>query len=370
MSLVTDIFPSLRAFTKRRRIWSHTVFTTALLICALCAISLSAWSQKTDTVFLEDGSILIGEVKSMRFNSLQFKTHSMSTINIKWYHVSSLIARDKVFAVDIKYAATREEVVYGSIDSSSRNGYLEVNTLEGPQLFHRTQISSIVQVKQSFWGKFSGNIGIGLSYTKSSNIWDLNYSGGLTYQSKKFFSQFTFNSIRTTQQDTITTINENYSLNSFWNLKHSWLIVNYLGANRNTQLGIDRRLYVGGGVARILLTSRNLRLLGSAGVIRTWERRTNNDDTNSYEGTFQLDFRVFKNLSPEISLTTIGRYYPSLTEAGRHRLEYDLDFNVEVVNNLYVGGTFYFSYDSKTADGALSNGDLGFTTKLSYKFGL
>ena len=84
----------------------------------------------------------------------------------------------------------------------------------------------------------------------------------------------------------------------------------------------------------------------------------------------EIDFRVFKNISPEISLYTIARYYPSLTEAGRHRLEYDLDFNVEVINNLYVGGTFYFSYDSRTGDGALSNGDLGFTTKLSYKFGL
>ena len=327
-------------------------------------------AQKTDTLFLRDETVLIGEIKQMTFNVLQVKTHGMSTVNVKWQHVEGIISPNKVFILDIKSGFRKQDIIYGSIDTAGRPGYLKISTINGEEIFHRTEITSITQVKKKFWSKFSGNIGIGANYQKSSNIFQFTVDGGLTYQSKKFLSQMNVSAIRTNQQDTITTSKADVTVNSFWYLNGSLFVVNYLGFNRNTQLGIDQRYYLGAGAATVLLTTNNMRMLASVGAIRTFEFITDGSEKSNYEGTIQHDFRVFKNYYPEIALTSLFKYYPSFTVKGRHRIEYEFEARFEVVNDLYVAATFYYNYDSKPSEQGALTDDFGFNLKVSYKFGL
>ena len=61
-------------------------------------------------------------------------------------------------------------------------------------------------------------------------------------------------------------------------------------------------------------------------------------------------------------------FFPSLNNAGRYRVDYNLDANIEVFRDFYIGGTFYYSFDNKPASDGAANDDYGFSTTLGYSF--
>ena len=335
-----------------------------------CLFSLSGLAQKTDTIILSDGSKIVGEIKSMQYSILQFKTDGMKTVNIKWYTVRHIIAPNKRFSIEINRGIGYAQSIYGSIDSTANPGYIRITTEDEVGVYHISEISSILQIKQRIWGRFSGNIGLGLSYTKQTDLWELTYSAGVTYTAPKFTSVFNSSSIRTFQ-DSISTRKEDFTINSFFLLRDKYYAVNYLGFNSNSQLGIESRLFIGGGGAFNTVSTEHIKMFTSIGVVTNSERSTESSETTSnWEGTVQMDFRTFKYASPEFHSTILVRYFPSLTIAGRHRIETEVELNWEVINDVYLSLSGYFNFDSKPQEGATSTSDYGFSTQISYKFGL
>jgi len=344
----------------------------AIVIITLITIGVTSdlAAQKTDTIILDNGSVVIGEIVQMSYNTLTLKTTPMRTIQIKWYTVDYIISPNKVFVIETQTGRTVKDIIYGSIDSAGTPGHLAITSTSGVTMYHRSEIATIYQIKNKFFSKFSGNIGLGASYTKSSNILQLNYDGNLSYQGPKFLSRLNFSSIVTQQQDTIVTTKTDVTLNSYYFLSAQWSVTNYLGYNRNSELGINRRLYIGVGAALQALSKKNMSMILSAGGLRTFERSEAGSTSDNYEGTLQADYRIYKNTSPEINLTNTVKYYPNFTDWGRNRIEVELNANVEIITNLYLGPNVYYNYDSRPSEGATSTDDYGIVLKLTYKFGL
>ena len=51
--------------------------------------------QKTDHIRLRNGNIVTGEIKSLNYGSLVYKTDAMTTINVKWDHVTQIQSKYK-----------------------------------------------------------------------------------------------------------------------------------------------------------------------------------------------------------------------------------------------------------------------------------
>ena len=327
---------------------------------------MSTFSQKTDVVILKNGDHLTGEVKKLDLDILQFKTSTMSTVQIKWYQVSNIIAPDKYLQVELK----DKTKIFGSFDTINVPNALRIVGNEGEFNVSVDNVVGITQVKRVFWSRFSGNLGAGISYTKASDVLQSNYNAFISYTDELYYSSLDLNSIRTQQSDQ-TTAKQDVWLNfnrSTW----SWQFATvFTGMQQNTELDIQNRTIGGAGYGVDLLHSSIARIRFTLGGIANRET-TISEGNSAYnaEGLASLDARVFKYTDPEIYLTFGANYYPSFTVEGRHRAEITLKLRFELLNNFFVELQWYDNYDSKPVSEEAANNDYGVLGSLQYTFGL
>jgi hypothetical protein len=80
-------------------------------------------------------------------------------------------------------------------------------------------------------------------------------------------------------------------------------------------------------------------------------------------------WHVFRLVGMTTSLSTQGVVYPSITESGRYRGQFDITLRKELIKDFYFDITAYYDYDNKPPDESKTEtSDYGWTTSLSYAF--
>ena len=70
-------------------------------VIVLLTISLIGLAQKTDKVFLRNGNMITGEIKSMKFAKLSYEVDGPGKIAIKWEYVVK-IASNKTLQITMQ----------------------------------------------------------------------------------------------------------------------------------------------------------------------------------------------------------------------------------------------------------------------------
>ncbi len=337
-----------------------------LLTVFFSVLHLALSAQKTDVVILKNGDHLTGEIKKLDLDILQFKTSTMSTVQIKWYQVSNIFAPDKFVQVELE----DKTKIYGSLDSINIPNALRIVSNEGEFNVPVDNVVGITQVKRVFWSRFSGNLGAGLSYTKASDVLQSNFNAYISYTDELYFSAIDVNSIRTQQPERITA-KQDLMLNVNRATVGRQFATVFTGIQQNTELDIQNRTWVGAGYGVDLLHTNIARIRFILGGIGNEETTiSEGNSTNNGEGLVALDARVFKYTDPEVYLTAGANYYPSFTVENRHRLELTLKIRFELLNNFFIEFQVYDNYDSKPASEEAANNDYGLVGSLQYTFGL
>lgn len=331
------------------------------------AIPIAVFGQKTDLVILTNGDKLTGEVKKLDLDILALKTNAMNTIQIEWQYVSNIYAPGKSFMVEMR----DKTMLFGSLDSINTPGVLRITGMYGSLNIPVGQVISIVQIKRLFINRFSGSLGAGISYTKASEVTQLNYNANITYTDQLRFVVLDVNSIRTNQKDLASTSKQDLFL-SYNRKTVSRQFATVFGAlQENTELGVALREMAGLGYGVDLIHTRmsRLRILGSTNFMQ----ETSYEDHATYrngEAMLSVDGRIFKYSQPELYLTTRVSWYPSFTVAGRNRMEAEIKLSYEVVNNFFIEVNFYDNFDNKPISTTASTNDYGIISSLKYTFGL
>ncbi len=145
-----------------------------------------------------------------------------------------------------------------------------------------------------------------------------------------------------------------------------WFYAGLLAGEQSSQLSLDIRGSVSGGVGRYLVRSNKVDLSLWGGVGYSRERFTNQDTDDAAIGMVVTDFEYFTfgdlttNLSSKLSIV------PLLTD-GRVRLNFMTQYKREVVNNLYLTLSLTEVFDSKPPETANKN-DLSLTTSIGWSF--
>ncbi|MGB1003858.1 MAG: DUF481 domain-containing protein [Salibacteraceae bacterium] len=329
-------------------------------------LSICGKSQKTDSLFHINGNILLGEIKKMDFGRITFKMDGMGTILVDIEKINT-IKSSKFFEIITSHGRR----LYGNIDSCSTPGLITLNSGYDSNNFHLYQIVEIFPIKSTFFLRTSGGISLGFNYTKGSNIGRFNIDWNLKYRNKGTELSLTASNIQTfTPNDTINTSSKfDYNLNLQRKLPGIWSWTSTVGISQNTELGLDLRLKAVLGVLGDVLHTNNQRLYAVVGAAPNYEVASENtDNTTNIEALFSINYLIFNYGFPELKLTTKLDLSPSLTTKNRLRADYNLDAKIEILNNFYVGGTFYYSFDSKPASESASTEDFGFTTTVGYSF--
>jgi hypothetical protein len=327
----------------------------------------TAWGfdrDKSDVVTLRRGDRIYGDIVSLQYGLLTVKTDNMGTLSIEWPAVRSISSKFE-FAVERSGGVNS----YGVIATTEDGTQLVVGTGDTAARIPIAEVERISQFSPSFWNRINGNLSVGFTYSKASEIsvgsvnFNSNYRSTAIDASLAFSSNTTKSPSGETDRDVLAS-----GVRFLRQSRNFWGVVASL--ERDQALGIDARLLGGGGLGRRFVQTTHSEVTGTAGLVATQEWDTGESDSHtSAEALLGADWRVFRFIEPKTTLDLNAALYPSLTESNRYRGTANLSLTHKFIGDLTLGMTGYLSYDSHPPPEAAEKSDYGLTFNLGYSFG-
>jgi Protein of unknown function, DUF481 len=336
------------------------------LFYLLLMSATQTFSQSTkDTLFFNNGSIVIGEIKKIKLGVITFDPDDANDITVQIRKLKSISAVSKIFRIE----TIRHTVYFGKLIPHSISNYARLIRGNDTSMLYLQDISVLYPFERSFAQRFSGNVGLGYSYTRSSGFGRLNFDGALNYVSEKREISLAASGIYTMTDTSFTRDNENISLlinNYFSPTSFTTLIGNY---QRNLELGLQRRYQEGFGVGNKFITSKHVYAWTRGGLVLNQEKSTEGNFSGTLSELFgQVQFNFFRFTKPEIHFDLTESFYYSLSESGRFRNDGSTNLKWEIIEDLDLSLNFYSNYDSKPPGEEGKNFDFGVTFGVSYSF--
>lgn len=342
------MYPSSHVITK--------ILLAVFLVTALCGFS------QNDTIVLHNGNMIDGEIKLLNTGVLTIETsYSDQDFKVEFNKVEEMIIQRKCLIIltggrrRFGYVRTIEK---GSVQFTSEEGALE--------LFPLNQIIGLQEVADNFWRRFKGRFDLGFTITKANNDRQVTGEAVLDYNGEKYLSQGTVNFLSSARDEVTETRRLDVKANLQRILKKNWFLSGSLAFLRNTEQALDGRTTPSLGAGRLPISTNKLYLAVSGGFTLNIEDFVDNSQNKtSAEAYFDASFNMYD--FKDIDLITGIRFYPSLTERGRFRTDYDLTLKYDLPLDLYIKLGFNFNYDNQPAV-AGNEFDYIITSGLGWKF--
>lgn len=316
----------------------------------------NVWASKIDTIYLQHGDRLTGEVKYLENNYLKFSTDDLSTISIKWNKIDSV----KILN-NMRIVFEDGQIFYGKLMPAGQDGFCYIwGNIGDPRLTNLTDIVLLSPLEKKFFDRLTGTISTGFSYTKANDIMQFNLNGSVTYRAEKFELDLKYDGNLTTQDTLDATERTSGGLTFRRYFPNNWFLVSELGNETNSEQNLDLRLSVSlGGGNSIVNTNRSV--LRLAGALQGSRENSQEDVQNSLEAVLGAGYSLFVYDSPKITFNFTGQLSPSLTDMGRIRADIDSNISWEIFHDFYLKWTFYYSFDSRPLSETASKNDWAVT---------
>ena len=316
-------------------------------------------------MYLDNGDRLIGEIKSLEYDVLSFSTKGAGTVKVKWVYVTSIYS-DKLFEIQLEDGS----YYYGSLDSNSVDNNI-FNLIPGlKESFDLHSIAVLTPIKSTFKARIDGNVDLGFSYTKASNVTNLNFGGTFKYRAKDNLFSLAYDLINTIKGNENTTARRQDLKILYDNYFHQfWFFRAFTLFEQNSELGLESRMNVGPAIGYKLIKTHRAGVVLTAGPQYSYETPLDNEPTrHNFEARLGGSAVVKKVLDPELDLSFGIAYIPSFSISGRYRVATDASVRIELLSDFFLKFTFYQTFDNDPVAEAASNDDYGVTTTISYKF--
>jgi hypothetical protein len=285
--------------------------------------------------------------------------------NINLYKIRVLKIQDhfKIETVDKKF-------YFGTLKTVNKDGWVIVHTIDEENIeLHITKIYQLISLDNHFFKRLNGTISAGLSFTKSSDVGQANFSANIQYATKLVDYSLSVSTIGSIDSGNYSRDNENVQLFASYDLTTVWFIAAAAQYQRNLELNISRRFLGMVGPGNKLFIKTNWRLLATTGITFSQEKSTESVESGLlYEIPVMFQFNYYKGHNPDIQISSSQAVYFSLSQAGRIRFDGNTSFSWQIIRYFYLNINPYTNYDSKPPAGSGSNFDYGIIVGLSYKF--
>jgi hypothetical protein len=320
---------------------------------------------KKDTLFFNNGSRIIGELKKIKLGVVTFDPDDVSDITVQLPKLRSISASRTIFRIE----TTDHLVYFGQMIPYYTSQFVLIVQDRDTILLHLQDISVLYPFKDSFIHRFSGSVGLGFSYTRSSDFGQLNFNGKVSYLAKKEELSFSTSGIYTLTDSALSRDREEINLKNNYYFKASWFATLLVGYQKNLELGLDRRLQEGIGIGNKYLTSKHVYAWARTGMVLNQERSTENVSSGTLaELMGQMEFNFFRFSKPEVNFVLAESFYYSLSQSGRIRNDAEADLKWEIIKDLDLNITIYTNYDSKPPGETNKNLDFGTVFGLNFTF--
>jgi len=331
------------------------------LLLVFCS-TLAQARGKTDTVVLNNGNALTGEIKRLENGMVHYSTDAMGTVSIEW---------DKVSSVDANYFFRIRTVdgrrFFGAISPAEEPGRVLVIHSQATENYALEDIVAIVPIESTLGNRLDTVLSFGYSDFKASDSTTTTAGFGVSYD-----DAFSHNSLigRWIVNDNDDETNKSHRVDA---VRHRWREEqprNFFrsGANweSNDELAIEYRVGLNFGYGRYFIDSNQSKFAATVGLQGLTEEDKDGSTTESLEGMFVFEFNSWNFNTPEMDLTSSLRLFPGITESGRYRADADLKLAWEIIEDLDFNITAFGNFDSETSDRG-DDYDYGITTGIEWE---
>ena len=327
--------------------------------------------QGLDTVILQNGDRLTGELEKLEEGKLSFNTSYAGMISIDWKQVRKLITEGKA---EIEVESGR--LYRGSFDQADaglevRTEDEEVLTVDLPDV---VRIASYEEGKPpGFFDIIEGAVDGGFNFTRGNSR--LNSSSlGLTgkYRRPTYQMSASATSQFARQDDSEPTSRQTADARYDRFLSPRQFAFGLLGLERNDRQRLNLRSRLGGGYGYKLKNTKTteLSLLGGFTSIneqfQAGPGAPPDDGTSSGEALAGVDYSTL--LFRGISVTTKFSFLPNFIQSGRYRIEYDTTARVPLLAGFTWSMSLFDRFDSDPPHEGVQRNDYGVVTAFGYAF--
>jgi hypothetical protein len=245
---------------------------------------------------------------------------------------------------------------------------LIVSTRKADEQLYLDELVAFVPLKlQRDWiDRIEGGVKFGLNGTKGSNTVQWNLGANALYRGEDWEVSTRWDSTITDKSDDTTSERILFTNGYRKLLSDRWYWNLLLTYDKNDELGVDDRWSLGGGAGRFFVRNNAVELMFQAGLLASREFRTDsaNSSLEAYLGGY---FSWFRHRFPKTDIRTDVVIFPSLTDSGRLRSNFDVSLTREIVTDLSIDLSVYYTTDNQAPDEA-GKDDWGVVTAIEYTF--
>ena len=350
----------MRLRGKLNRVWC----LTAVLIVSLLVSELFAGD---DVLLLKNGDRITGEIKKLERGNIHIDAdYGDNVFIIEWEKVERVESTEN-FVVQ----TSQGKRLSGSIQtdpSDSSRVLIEENAdiIPVPQ----EVLVSIQPVDEGFWGRFGASVDFGLSLTKANETRQLSIRATADYLAEDWSLAGNWNVLRNARTDVPDTRRTEAGGNFRRFITNRWYGIGFGNFLQSDELKLDLRSTLGGGVGRFLVQTNqwHFGVLGGA----AWTNENFFDDPssdltdkNSGEAFGGVEVNGF-NLG-DLSFQASFVAFPSLTESGRVRMDFNSDLKWDLPKDLYFSIGFTTNLDTSPPADTPKN-DYIFNTAVGWSY--
>jgi hypothetical protein len=320
-----------------------------LAICSLVGFLFLAHHASAalpkDSLVLKNGDKIVGEIKSLDKGVITVETdYSKNDFTIEWLGIKEIYTVSN-FLITLKDGRR----INGNIQSMKEVNHVIITSMEKDTVqVHLEDLVFLKELKSDFWGRLRANIDIGITYTKANNMRQYSLRAAAEYLADKWQADVNYNRVDTRQDSTLGTHRIDAAANYKYFISGDWYVMTSLTFLSNTEQSIHLRTNGKAGVGKMFWhTNRKYWGVGG-GLAFNNESYTNNTPArNSLEAYVGSELNLFD--IGDFSVLNKVFVYPSLTESGRVRCDFNLDAKYDLPKDFYLKPGITFNYDNRPA---------------------
>lgn len=317
-----------------------------LLLFSLLLIWSSISAQKDSLVFTNN-NIMVGEVKALDKGVITIETdYSDSDFKIEWDKVRELYS-ESTYLINL----TDGRRLNGTIRSVAAPDW-EIYRVSGDTVkVRRDEIVYFKSYKEDFWSRVSASIDADYSFTKANNFNQIGGRANIGYTAPKWWLKASYSLLRSNQDDVEPVRRQDGSLSYRAFLRKDWYFGTMISFLSNTEQLLNLRSNLKAGMGKYIIHTNVSYLAvegGISGVNENFENQLANQ--NSLEAYLGSELNLYD--IGDWSLLTRLIVYPSLTESGRWRVDYNLDTKYDLPLDFYIKAGLTLNYDNQSIEGA------------------
>lgn len=319
-----------------------------------------------DSLVFSNGSIELGEIKSLSKSTLTIKTiHSKENFKIKRDHLSRVYTQNS-FLIITEELNGESKRYYGTLSSVNDSIVAITTRLNLINKYPLKRIISIEPLGDTFREKFNTHVALGYNIAKANKLSTFNGQADMDYRTLKWYFYSDYSLLRSSQTGTDLIRREEGNIEINYFLTGDWFIVLNFNVLSNRELNLEVRNKMQVGIAKYLIQTEILTLATAAGINQNSERFEGETiNQNSLESMFGVLFGLYTSERYDITLKMNG--YPGIRKTNRFRMDASLESKIKITSDFYFSLGSSFNFDNKPTQGDIKS-DYVIKTGIGWKF--